>query len=62
MDVEEYFGQYVRIELDTGDVHQGVLEEVKDEDVTDYVRIKSGSELFLIPIEDIIKITAPHLH
>lgn len=62
MDVKEYFGQYVRVELDTGAVHQGVLEEINDLEVTGYVRIKDNSEMFLIPIEDIVNITSPQLH
>lgn len=62
MDIEKYFGMYVRVELDSGLFHQGVLEEVKDAEITGYVRIKGINELYLLPIEDIVNISSPQLH
>ncbi|WP_336772287.1 hypothetical protein [Paenibacillus sp. MMO-58] len=62
IDIEKFFGTYVRVELDSGLSHQGILEEVNDTEIAGYVRIKGINELFLFPIEDIVNISSPQLH
>ncbi len=54
MNIDDYVGLVVVVELDTGATHEGVL---KESSVYGYVKIINGSEMFQLPRKEIAKIT-----
>ncbi|KRE45486.1 hypothetical protein [Paenibacillus sp. Soil522] len=57
MHIGDYLGQVVVLELSTMATHEGVLEPVEDSEISDYVRVRNGSEMWLLPVKDIVKVT-----
>ncbi|MGG1638204.1 hypothetical protein [Paenibacillus sp. NRS-1760] len=55
--IDDYIGHIVVVELDTSLTYQGLLEAVKDEFITDYVKVTFGSSVDWLPRHEIYKIT-----
>jgi hypothetical protein len=62
MQIEDYYGKYVTIELSTGESHQGLLEEIDDEELFGYVKISNGMEVYMIPAAEVVKISQAQAH
>jgi small nuclear ribonucleoprotein (snRNP)-like protein len=58
--VNRYFGDNVVVTLDTGEKHQGILEDVIDPENIGYVKVRDGDEVVFIP-EDQIENIRPAL-
>ncbi|GBG06504.1 hypothetical protein PAT3040_01031 [Paenibacillus agaridevorans] len=58
--VNRYLGEKVIVTLDTGDKHQGILEDVIDPEYIGYVKVHNGDEVVFFP-EDQIENIKPEL-
>lgn len=57
INIDNYLGEVVVLELDTMATHEGVLEPVEDPEIEGYVRVSNGAETWLLPVKDIVKVT-----
>ncbi|MGO4543214.1 hypothetical protein AB4Z29_00240 [Paenibacillus sp. 2TAB23] len=53
MRIDDYLGLVVVLELDTMVTHEGYLEDAEGT----HVKVSNGSEVWVIPNEEIVKIT-----
>lgn len=57
MDIEQYIDKVCIVELYSDEKHEGVVERIDDPEQEGWIRIRSGSEYWGVPITSIVKIT-----
>ncbi|MDQ0114338.1 hypothetical protein [Paenibacillus harenae] len=62
VNVDEYIGLVVIVELDTTEKLEGLLEKIEDEEITDCYKVRNGSEAWIVPRHTIARVTPIPVH